>query len=66
MDYEPLGIDRFRMLRTLVDIPVVAIGGITAENAPELRASGADYCAVISDIRETPDLSARVQAWRKA
>jgi hydroxymethylpyrimidine kinase / phosphomethylpyrimidine kinase / thiamine-phosphate diphosphorylase len=65
MDYKPLGIDRFRMLRTLVDLPVVAIGGITAENAPELRAAGADCCAVISDVREADDLAGRIRAWRR-
>lgn len=33
-----------------LDVGVVAIGGITAENAPELRRAGADAVAVISAV----------------
>jgi thiamine-phosphate pyrophosphorylase len=36
-------------------LPVVAIGGITAENAPEAIAAGADLLAVISAIFDTAD-----------
>lgn len=43
-------------------LPVVAIGGITAENAPELIAAGADAIAVISALFEAPDIEAAARA----
>jgi thiamine-phosphate pyrophosphorylase len=39
-------------------LPVVAIGGITPENAPRLIAAGADSVAVISALFEAPDVRA--------
>lgn len=36
-------------------VPVVAIGGITAENTPQLRAAGADAVAVISAVFRSDD-----------
>lgn len=38
--------------------PVVAIGGITAANAPQLVAAGADAVAVISAVFAAPDVEA--------
>jgi thiamine-phosphate pyrophosphorylase len=37
-------------------LPVVAIGGITAVNAPSLIAAGADVIAVISSVFDAPDV----------
>lgn len=37
-------------------LPVVAIGGITLDNAPTLLAAGADSVAVISALFEAPDI----------
>lgn len=37
-------------------LPVVAIGGITLDNAPALLAAGADSVAVISALFEAPDI----------
>jgi thiamine-phosphate pyrophosphorylase len=39
-----------------LDVPVVAIGGITAENAGELVRAGADALAVISAVFAAPDV----------
>lgn len=39
--------------------PVAAIGGITAENAAQLVAAGADLLAVISDVFAAPDPAVR-------
>jgi thiamine-phosphate pyrophosphorylase len=39
-------------------LPVVAIGGITVENAPALIAAGADSLAVISALFMAPDIEA--------
>ena len=39
----------------LFELPCVAIGGITAENASELIAAGADYIAVCGGVWSHPD-----------
>jgi thiamine-phosphate pyrophosphorylase len=41
--------------------PVVAIGGITLDRAPDVVAAGAAACAVITDILVTGDPEARVR-----
>ena len=46
----PLGLARLSSCRRLTALPVVAIGGITAENAAEVRAAGADAVAVVSAV----------------
>jgi thiamine-phosphate pyrophosphorylase len=45
-----VGLEGVRMGRRLTDKPLVAIGGITVENAVEVRRAGADSVAVISAI----------------
>lgn len=48
-------------------LPLVAIGGITHDRAPEVWAAGADVVAVISDLVGTslPETVARVRAWNE-
>lgn len=43
--------------------PVVAIGGITVDNAPPLLRAGADFVAVISDLFAGPHIAARARAF---
>lgn len=43
--------------------PVVAIGGITLERAPEAIAAGAASVAVIADLLAGPDPAARVRSF---
>ncbi len=45
-----VGLDGVRLVRQLTKKPLVAIGGITLENAPLVWAAGADSVAVISAI----------------
>ena len=45
-----VGLDRLRALRTLTRKPLVAIGGITRELAPQVFEAGADSVAVIGDL----------------
>lgn len=47
-------------------IPVVAIGGITLDRAPEVIASGAASVAVISDLLSTGDPETRVREYLRA
>lgn len=42
---------------------LVAIGGITLERAPAVRAAEADVIAVVSDVLSAPNPEARVRAW---
>ena len=44
-------------------LPVVAIGGISADNAAPVIAAGADCVAVISDLWLAPDIAARAHAF---
>ena len=46
-------------------VPLVAIGGISLENAPALLKAGADALAVISDLFDAPDIAARARAYGK-
>ena len=46
-------------------VPLVAIGGITLESAPQLLAAGADALAVISDLFDAPDIAGRARAYGK-
>jgi thiamine-phosphate pyrophosphorylase len=52
-----VGLDRLRALRKLTQKPLVAIGGITLESAPQVFEAGADSVAIISGLR------ARVEDW---
>jgi len=65
IDYDPLGLGHFRRLRKLIDLPVVAIGGITLEQAENVWLAGADGMAVISDVVNAPNPSARAGDWLK-
>jgi thiamine-phosphate pyrophosphorylase len=46
----PIGLDGLAEICRRVSIPVVAIGGITAENAGAVIAAGADGVAVVSAV----------------
>jgi thiamine-phosphate pyrophosphorylase len=45
----------------VLGVPLVAIGGITLQNAPQVIAAGADCLAVISDLFGAPDVGARAR-----
>jgi thiamine-phosphate pyrophosphorylase len=50
-----VGIEALKRVRDIVrDVPLVAIGGITQENAAEVIAAGADAVAVISALYQQP------------
>jgi thiamine-phosphate pyrophosphorylase len=46
-------------------VPLVAIGGITLENAPQLLRAGADCLAVIADLFDAPDIAERARSYGK-
>jgi len=53
-----VGLEGVRRARGLTRKPLVAIGGITRENAAAVIAAGADSVAVISDLLREPRKSA--------
>lgn len=68
-DEYAIGVQRLADICAAVDIPVVGIGGIDADNAAEVAAAGADGVAVITAITRaddpesaTQDLAAAVRA----
>ncbi len=54
---EPLGVDCIARIRRHCRLPIVAIGGINAENARKVRDAGADAVAVISAIVSADDIA---------
>ncbi|WP_170245630.1 thiamine phosphate synthase [Fodinibius salinus] len=58
--YAPRGLDTLRRVRQEVEVPLVAIGGITLKNAPQVIDAGADIIAVSSAIcrAENPEQAA--------
>ena len=59
----PRGLELVRVVRAaLPTTTLVAIGGITAETAPAVRAAGADAVAVIGALTRAPDIAAAVRA----
>jgi thiamine-phosphate pyrophosphorylase len=59
--YSARGVAMLREIRKAVQIPIVAIGGITEANAAEVWQAGADSAAIISDILAGEDITAKVQ-----
>lgn len=59
-----VGLDGIRRLRPLTARPLVAIGGITRENARAVLDAGADSVAVVGDLfPESSGLRQRVEEW---
>jgi len=59
-----VGLDEFRRVRPISNRPLVAIGGITRANAPQVLEAGADSVAVIGDIfPEDGAVQARTKEW---
>ena len=52
------GLDLLRDATAVIQVPLVAIGGITLANAPQLLDAGADSLAVLSALFDVPDIQA--------
>ncbi|MGB9381185.1 thiamine phosphate synthase, partial [Candidatus Binatus sp.] len=57
-----VGLDNLSAIRAAVKIPIVAIGGITEARIAETLGAGADAAAIITDVVNAPDLTAKVRA----
>ncbi|HXA52349.1 MAG TPA: thiamine phosphate synthase [Candidatus Acidoferrum sp.] len=62
-----VGLEQLQHLRGLIEKPLVAIGGITLENAAQVFGAGADSIAIISglfpDSSTAQSLRIRMEAW---
>lgn len=67
MKWAPQGLDRIREwksgIKSQINCPLVAIGGITVERAPAVFGAGADSIAVVTDIVTHPNPEHRVAEW---
>jgi thiamine-phosphate pyrophosphorylase len=63
MPWQPQGLARISEWRSKINCPLVAIGGITLERAPEVLAAGATSAAVVTDIVMSPDPELRAREW---
>ncbi len=57
-----ISLDIFQAAKQRIQVPVVAIGGITLDNAAQVIEAGADAIAVVSGIFAAPDVGAASQA----
>ena len=60
-DAKPISRDTIRAVTAAVDIPVVAIGGISRDNILELAGCGLDGVAVVSALFAQPDVKAAAE-----
>jgi thiamine-phosphate pyrophosphorylase len=64
MPWAPQGLERItEWKRRIGNLPLVAIGGLTAERVPGVFAAGADSAAVVTDIVRNTDPDARTREW---
>ncbi len=56
LDTRPAGLETLRKVRAAVSLPIVAIGGIDADNLPEVVRAGADGVAIISALLKQNDI----------
>ncbi len=61
----PLGIELIRKIKAEVSLPVVAIGGITLDNAPRVIAAGADALCAISAVASKADVKEEILKFQK-
>lgn len=61
-DVKKLGTEGLEAICKAKELPVVGIGGVTADNYREVRVAGADGAAIVSGILAQPDIRATVRA----
>jgi thiamine-phosphate pyrophosphorylase len=61
----PADLSVLRAAKAQLTIPVVAIGGITLDNAPSVITAGADMLAVVGDLFSGADITDRSRAYCK-
>ena len=61
----PVGVDLLAYLKERYNVPLVAIGGISATNITQVFAGGADCAAMISALVTAPDIAATIKMIRQ-
>ena len=64
-DAKKIPIELLSTIKSRVNIPIVAIGGITPENGKCLMENKVDFLAIISGIYESTDIVESVKAYNK-
>lgn len=64
-DVQKLGTEGLAAICKAKGLPVVGIGGVTADNYREVRVAGADGAAIVSGILAQPDIRTTVRAIAK-
>ncbi len=59
---EAVGLEQIHRIRAISSLPIVAIGGIQASNAPEVLSAGASAIAVISAVAGAENMEEAIQA----
>jgi thiamine-phosphate pyrophosphorylase len=62
---KPAGIVLIEKIRALVDIPLIAIGGINLANAPEVIRAGADGLCAISAVVTKEDVGEEIRKFQE-
>jgi thiamine-phosphate pyrophosphorylase len=57
----PYGVDLIRLIKTATTLPVVAVGGINANNVARVVHAGADGVAVVSAVMSAEDIAGAVR-----
>ena len=60
-----IGLETLQLAKAKLNVPICAIGGLTVENSQLVIESGADLCAVVSDILGRPmnHIPERIVEW---
>ncbi|MCW2307228.1 thiamine phosphate synthase [Rhodobium gokarnense] len=66
LDWAPQGLEKVTDWQRRLDVPLVAIGGITLQRAPAVFAAGADILCASTDVLGADDPEARLGAWLDA
>ena len=67
MKWHEQGLDQVRLWKDRIGaLPLVAIGGLTPERAPQAFGAGADIVSVVTDITLNPTPETRLATWIEA
>ena len=62
---EPVGLEIIKKIKKACKIPVIAIGGINLDNAPEVIESGADMLCAISAVLNADDIKSEIEKFQR-
>lgn len=62
-DTETVGVELIKKIKESINLPLIAIGGITLDNLDQIFQAGADGVAVISDLLKVKNIKNRTRAF---